>query len=70
MTKLVRPDPKFWPGDDYGYWCPGCNEMHTIAVTKRNASGASWSFKGDALRGQTVDLPDFPENKHFSCERL
>lgn len=119
MTKLVRPDPKYWPTDDYGYWCPACNAMHTIAVSKKNHSGASWSFDGNAaaptfapsinykvntpdmgehyqphigstichhfvragriefcgdcthaLRGQTVDLPDFPERKHLSCERV
>ena len=119
MTKLVRVDPHYWPNDDYGYWCPGCKSMHEIAVTKRNTSGASWSFDGNALaptfspsinyrvntpdmgehyqpdiastvchhfvrvgmiqflddcthelRGRTVPLPDFPADRHPSCERL
>lgn len=118
MSKLVRPDPEYWPRDDYGFWCPGCREMHTVSVSQKNHSGASWSFDGNlqaptfnpsynrrvntpdmkeyqpdagtsichsfvragriqflgdcthALKGQTVDLPDFPEHKHPSCERL
>ena len=119
MVKIVRPDPHYWPTGDFGYWCPGCNEMHTIAVTKRNRSGASWTFNGDAtrptfapsinyrvntpdmgeyyqpnvgstvchhfvrdgkiqflgdcthaLKDQTVDLPEFPDVKHLTCERL
>lgn len=119
MAKLVRPDPKYWHHEDYGYWCPACNGMHTIGVTVPNRSGAKWSFDGNTaqptfspsinykvntpdmgehyqpdvgstichhiitggriqfcgdcthdLRGQTVDLPDFPADKHLSCERL
>lgn len=119
MAKLVRPDPKYWPDDDYGYWCPGCNAMHEIPVSKPSHRGHQWSFDGNlqrptfapsinyrvntpdmgehyqpdigstvchhfvragqiqflgdcthALAGQTVDLPDFPADKHFTCERL
>ncbi len=118
MVKLVRLDPYYWPREDFGYWCPGCDKMHPIAVTKKNRSGASWSFDGNfaaptfapsvncrvntpdmgkyyqsdipssichhfvrggriqflgdcthALRGQTVDLPDFPQGRHLTCER-
>lgn len=118
MAKLVRLDQHYWPSSDFGYWCPGCDCMHEIAVSKKNGSGASWSFDGNfaaptfspsynykvntpdmgqyyqpnvastvchhfvrsgriqflgdcthALRGQTVDLPDFPSNKHLTCER-
>lgn len=118
MVKLVRPDPKYWPLDDFGYWCPACNSMHTIAVKQKNHSGASWTFDGNlqaptfgpsinyrvntpdmkeyqpncgttichhfvqggniqfcgdcthSMKGQTVPLPDFPEGKHITCERL
>jgi Family of unknown function (DUF6527) len=50
LTKLVRPDPKYWERDDYGYWCPACDEMHTISVAQKNHSGASWSFNGNFVR--------------------
>lgn len=118
MSKLVRLDPQYWPTEDFGHWCPGCGCGHEIAVTKKNASGASWSYNGDpqkptfapsinikinhpghqhyrpglatnvchyfirdgkieflgdcthALRGQTVDLPDIPEGKYLTSERL
>ena len=118
MSKLVRLDPKYWPMDDYGYWCPGCNAMHEVSVSRRNGSGAIWTFDGDfksptfspsincrvntpdmpeyqpnsgssvchhfihdgkiqflgdcthELSGTTVDLPDFPNGKCVTCERL
>jgi Family of unknown function (DUF6527) len=118
MSKLVRLDPEYWAYSDYGHWCPACNTMHEIAVSKKNASGASWSFDGNLtnptfspsinyrlnmpdmkgynadagsrvchyfitagkiqycgdcthdLRGQVVDLPDFPTLKPPTCERL
>ena len=119
MAKLVKLDPAYWPLEDYGYWCPGCGNGHEIAVTKKNASGASWTFDGNAaaptfapsvncrvntpdmgknyqpnlrstichhfvragkieflgdcthaLKGQTVELPDIPEGKYLTCERL
>ncbi len=50
MAKMVRLDQKYWPSDDFGYWCPGCKSGHEIAVTKTNASRASWTFNGDANR--------------------
>ena len=119
MSKLIRPDPKYWPRADYGYWCPGCNNMHAISVEQKNHSGASWSFNGDvdrptfspsinykvntpdmgehyqphiwstichhfvrdgrieflsdcthAFKGQTVDLPDFPDGQCITSSRL
>lgn len=119
MSKLVRPDPKYWPKEDFGYWCPGCKTMHTVAVSQKNHSGASWKFDGNLqaptfspsinykvntpdmgdyyqpnvksttchhfvragniqflgdctheMRGQTVPLPDFPEGKSITSERL
>ena len=59
MAKLVRLDPKYWPLDDYGYWCPGCKSGHEIAVTKANPSGARWSFNGDGQR------PTFSPSLHL-----
>jgi hypothetical protein len=50
MSKLCRLDPKYWPLEDFGYWCPGCNCGHEIAVTKKNASNASWTFNGNFQR--------------------
>lgn len=47
MSKLVRLNKKYWPRDDYGYWCPGCKTGHEIAVENANYSGARWSFDGN-----------------------
>lgn len=67
--KLVRLDPKYWPSDDFGYWCPGCNSGHEIAVSKKNASGASWSFDGNFRQptfapsvNHKVNTPDMGEH--------
>jgi hypothetical protein len=68
MSKLVRLDPKYYPLEDYGYFCPGCGYGHEIAVTKKNASGASWSFDGNFQRptfspslNMRVNTPDMKE---------
>ena len=37
----------------YGHWCPGCSEMHYIAVETPLSNGAKWSFNGD------IDKPTF-----------
>ena len=50
MAKLVCLDAQYYPFDDYGYWCPGCKSGHEIAVTKKNASGAKWTFRRRTLR--------------------
>ena len=43
----------------YGHWCPGCEEMHYIAVEKPLANGAQWTFDGD------VEAPTFsPSVRH------
>lgn len=117
MAKLVCLDPKYYPRDDYGFWCPGCQQMHEVAVEKTNSSNAQWTFNGDpikptfspslvihvnppgphynahaassrchsfvrdgkieflgdcthALKGQTVDLPDFPDHVAIAFKRL
>jgi len=57
--KLVRLDPEYWPLDDYGYWCPGCQSGHEIAVSKKNHCGAQWSFNADFQR------PTFSPSLHL-----
>ena len=37
----------------YGHWCPGCGEMHYIAVEKPLSNGAQWAFNGD------IEKPSF-----------
>ena len=59
MSKLCRLDPEYWPLEDFGYWCPGCNSGHEIAVTKKNASNASWTFNGNFQR------PTFSPSLHL-----
>lgn len=29
------------------HWCPGCDELHAIAVDAPNSNGARWSFNGN-----------------------
>lgn len=48
MAKLVRLDTQYWPQGGYGHWCPACNSGHEINVDQPNASGAKWSFDGNA----------------------
>ena len=119
MSKLVELDKKYYPLEDYGWYCPGCRSGHQIAVNQKNHSNASWSFNGDfasptflrslhlkintpdmgkdyqpdihstvchcfivngqvqylgdcthGLRGQTVPLPDVPDNTYVGMRRL
>lgn len=51
-AKLVRVPERYYPRDDFGHWCPACQTGHEIAVSKKNASNASWSFDGN-LRAPT-----------------
>lgn len=48
MAKLVRLNREYWSHDGFGHWCPGCGCGHEIAVGEKNASGASWTFDGNA----------------------
>lgn len=50
MTLLVRLDKNYWPNDDFGHWCPGCNCGHEISVNQKNASGAQWVFNDNFKR--------------------
>ena len=34
-------------GGNFLAWCPGCEEMHVIAVGTPLGNGASWSFDGN-----------------------
>lgn len=60
MTKLTRLTYCTKPGIDgcvntegsehadmgWNHWCPGCKQVHSIAVEKAFANGARWSFNG------------------------
>lgn len=53
----------------YAHWCPGCEEMHMIAVDAPNSSGAKWTFNGNVerptfqpsvnIRVNTPDMKDY-----------
>ncbi len=45
----------------FSHWCPGCEEMHNIAVSAPNGSGARWTFDGN------VDRPTFAPSVNISC---
>lgn len=47
MSKLVELDKKYYPLEDYGWWCEGCGYGHEIAVKQKNHSNASWTFDGN-----------------------
>lgn len=32
------------------HWCPGCNQVHAIAVEHPFSNGAKWTFNGDLHR--------------------
>jgi hypothetical protein len=32
----------------YAHWCPGCQELHAIAVETPQRNGARWTFDGNA----------------------
>lgn len=44
----------------FAHWCPGCEEMHHIAVTEPNHCGARWSFDGN------VNAPTFSPSINIS----
>lgn len=47
-------------GGYYAHWCPGCKELHPIAVEKAQANGAQWSFDGN------VETPTFSPSINIS----
>ncbi len=32
---------------DLLFWCPGCKDLHSIAVGEPNEKGSKWSWNGD-----------------------
>lgn len=50
-------------GGNYFAWCPGCNEMHVIAVGTPLANGARWSFDGN------LTAPTFSPSLHVRTGR-
>ena len=56
----------------YGHWCPGCDEMHFIAVERPLANGAQWSFNGDLEKptftpSVKISIPGAGENAVECC---
>ena len=47
-------------GRGYSHWCPGCEEMHLIAVFDPFRNGAVWTFDGN------VDRPTFRPSVNIS----
>lgn len=47
----------------YSHYCPGCDEMHYIAVERPLANGAQWTFNGD------VNSPSFTPSVHIRTGR-
>lgn len=48
----------------YAHWCPGCQEMHYIAVERPLANGAQWNFNGD------IERPDFSPSVLIKWPRM
>lgn len=48
----------------YAHWCPGCEEMHTIAVDAPNSNGARWRFDGN------LEAPSFSPSVNIAWGRL
>lgn len=44
----------------YAHWCPGCEEMHQIAVETPQPNGARWTFDGN------LDAPSFSPSVNIS----
>jgi hypothetical protein len=76
MSKLVRLNRQYWPNEDFGYWCPGCNSGHEVAVNQKNHSNAQWSFNGDFQRptfspslNLKINTPDMGERYQPRLDR-
>ena len=48
--------------DGLGYWCPGCEEMHVVAIV-RKTPGPAWSFNGN------VEKPTFAPSVKVTAMR-
>jgi hypothetical protein len=56
---LMRIEDNPW--GEYGYWCPGCEELHEVAVSFKNPSKASWQFDGNVYK------PTFTPSLNLRC---
>lgn len=54
--KLLRRSYAILPGGAgamrvlHEHWCPGCEQMHQVAVDTPFRNGARWTWNGDPLR--------------------
>lgn len=46
-------------GDNFSFWCPGCDQAHVVAVGTPFRNGARWTFNGN------VDRPTFKPSLHI-----
>jgi hypothetical protein len=66
VTELAKPSqgllgPKFqyFIDDMLVHWCPGCCQLHPVAVDKPNSLGAFWTWNGNK------DQPTFTPSFHL-----
>ena len=47
MSPTIRRNvhPEF--GETFHFWCPGCDECHSIPVNHGGQAGQKWGFNGD-----------------------
>lgn len=45
--KVVKLDPEYYPGGQWGHHCPACGYGHEINVDTPDSGGAQWIFNGD-----------------------
>jgi hypothetical protein len=60
----------------FAHWCPGCEEMHHIAVDAPNHCGARWTFDGNLTAptfspSVNISSPEhtFPDGVKIDAER-
>ena len=51
----------------YEHWCPGCQEIHQIAVDQPFRNGARWSFDGNAEKPTFSPSVNVGPGTKFQC---
>lgn len=55
LRTIEGPEKALW----LGYWCPGCDGVHALPISKPNpANGAQWAFDGN------LEAPSFHPSVH------
>ena len=64
MSRILSPKLREISTEEQGrvlmHWCPGCARRHGFEIDKPNASGAIWSWNGDA------EAPSFTPSMHIT----